>query len=280
MHIFKEKKALIKHLTHTRLEQQSIGYIPTMGALHQGHISLMKKAVEDNKITLSTIFINPTQFNDFQDFKKYPVRLEEDIQKLVEAGVAILYLPDVKEVYPQGIEGLEHYDFGFLEAVAEGEQRSGHFQGVGQVLSRFLSVIQPDKTYMGQKDYQQLLITQKLVEQLQLPTKVIGIPTQREADGLAMSSRNMRLTKYGRKMAPAIYRALRMICNNQKKYPLQELIQKAKDELRNSGIEVEYLMLADAETLQPADTFFTQPQVLLIAAWLDGVRLIDNIILQ
>lgn len=280
MHLFREKKTLEKQLTRIRSMQKSIGFVPTMGALHSGHIALMKKAMEENDITVSTIFVNPTQFNDLQDFKKYPVQVDQDIQKLLEAGVSILYLPDVEEVYPEGTAELESYDFGFLETVAEGAHRPGHFQGVGQVLSRFLSVIRPDKMYMGQKDYQQLLITKKLVELLQLPTSVIGVPTRREADGLAMSSRNVRLSQEGRKIAPAIYENLCMIRNHRQQQPLAALLQKATHNLEKKGFKVEYLMLADAQTLQPAENFTAESQVLLTAVWLDGVRLIDNILLK
>lgn len=276
MYIFKEKERLKKYLDDVGFPGRTVGYVPTMGALHNGHLRLAKKAVSENDIAVSTIFVNPTQFNDVQDFNKYPVQLDTDIRKLLDAGITVLYLPEVKEVYPDGMQQLERYDFGFLETVAEGAFRPGHFQGVAQVLSRFLAVIHPDKLYMGQKDYQQLLITRKLVALLRLPTAVVEVPTQREGDGLAMSSRNARLSDAGRAAAPALYQSLCMIRDQQAHYSFPELRQKAINDLENKGLQVEYLMLADKNTLQPVESFSDRPQVLLAAAWLDGVRLIDN----
>jgi len=283
MLIFKEKKALLKYLPAGRSATSppsSIGYVPTMGALHAGHVKLLERAVAENKITISSVFVNPTQFNDQQDYERYPVQIDKDIQTLVDAGISILYLPEVEDVYPEGMQKLEHFNFGLLETIAEGAHRPGHFQGVGQVLSRFLTIIQPDNMYMGQKDYQQLLITQRLVEIIDLPTKIVGVPTEREEDGLALSSRNARLSQEGRKVAPAIYRALCRIEEHRKEYYLENLVQKATQSLKEQGIEVEYLMLADAHTLKPAKVFSESNQVLLIAAWLEGIRLIDNILLK
>lgn len=276
MYIFKEKTKLEKYLGNIRSEGGTIGYVPTMGALHHGHVTLMEKAIAENDTAVSTIFVNPTQFNDLQDFKEYPMTLDTDILKLLEAGIAVLYLPDVTEVYPDGMQTLERYDFGLLETVAEGAFRPGHFQGVAQVLSRFLGVVRPDKMYMGQKDYQQLLITRRLVELLRLQTTVVEVPTAREAGGLAMSSRNSRLSDVGRGVASAIYQNLCMIRDQRAYCSFQELRQKAAHDLESKGLQVEYLMLADAATLQPAESFSSHPQVLLIAAWLEGVRLIDN----
>ncbi len=279
MYIFREKESLQKYLLKLRSGQQSIGYVPTMGALHEGHLSLINTSVAQNSITLCSIFVNPTQFNEIQDFEKYPIQVEDDIQKVEEAKVSILYLPNKEEVYPEGMTQLEKYDFGSLETLAEGAHRPGHFQGVAQVLSRFLKLIQPDKMYMGQKDYQQLLITKALVKMLGIGTSIEGIPIRREEDGLAMSSRNVRLSERGRKVAPEIYQSLKNIEAKRGQSPLTQLLAEANAHLQGNGLEVEYLMLAHAENLQPEDDFKDHPQILIVAAWLEGVRLIDNLLL-
>lgn len=279
MYIFKEKESLQKFLLKNQSNDSSLGYIPTMGALHEGHLRLMKEARLQNEVTLVSIFVNPTQFNEKKDLENYPIQVEEDIQKLIEADVTALYLPDVQQVYPEGTDNLELYDFGKLETILEGAYRAGHFQGVGQVLSRFLKLINPDRMYMGQKDYQQLLITRKLVNLLGLRVEIIGVPTKREKDGLAMSSRNALLSDEGRDKAKAIAESMQRIEEHKRTGFFKDAQTEALAYLEQLGFQVEYLSLAKADTLEPEQKFRDTKQVLLIAAWLEGVRLIDNILL-
>jgi len=279
MYIFKEKESLQKFLLKNKSEDSSLGYIPTMGALHEGHLELMKEAGLQNKVTLVSIFVNPTQFNEEKDLENYPIQVEDDIRKLIEADVTALYLPDVQQVYPDGMDNLELYDFGKLETILEGAHRAGHFQGVGQVLSRFLKLITPDRMYMGQKDYQQLLITRKLANLLGLRVEIIGVPTKREKNGLAMSSRNALLSDIGRDRAKAIAESLHQIGNHKGKGFFKDAQTEALAYLEQLGFQVEYLSLAKADTLEPEQEFRDTKQVLLIAAWLEGIRLIDNILL-
>ncbi len=281
MYIFKQKAALKRHLRILRERQIRIGYVPTMGALHEGHFALIERAISETDIVICSIFINPTQFNDAQDLKRYPVQTDSDIQKLLEHEMNILFLPSVNEIYPDGLKHLEHYSFGALETMAEGLHRPGHFQGVGQVLSRFLEIIKPDRMFMGQKDYQQLLMTRKLVRLADLKTEIVAVPIRRERDGLAMSSRNIRLSEEARKTAPELYKTLYFVSTNLDKQPLDALLETARKQLEEKGFKVDYLILADAEDLQAVDRFTEkQSLVLLAAAWLEGVRLIDNILVN
>ncbi len=279
MYIFKEKESLQKFLLKNQSNDSSLGYIPTMGALHEGHLRLMKEARLQNEVTLVSIFVNPTQFNEKKDLENYPIQVEEDIQKLIEADVTALYLPDVQQVYPEGTDNLELYDFGKLETILEGAYRAGHFQGVGQVLSRFLKLINPDRMYMGQKDYQQLLITRKLVNLLGLRVEIIVVPTKREIYGLSMSSRNALLSDEGRDKAKAIAESMQRIGEHKRTGFFKDAQTEALAYLEQLGFQVEYLSLAKADTLEPEQKFRDTKQVLLIAAWLEGVRLIDNILL-
>lgn len=279
MIIFKKKEDLQKYLSTDEQKQQKIGFVPTMGALHAGHLSLIERARRETDVVLCSIFVNPTQFNQAEDLEKYPVQVEKDIEYLIEAGADILFLPGVEEIYPQGMKNLETYAFGYLEEIGEGKHRPGHFQGVGQVLARLLKIVDPDKMYMGQKDYQQILITRKLIELLHSRTEIVAVPIKREKDGLAMSSRNARLSQKGRKKAPAIYRSLKKIEAERATHSFPECAEEVISSLEKEGIEVEYLLLADAGTLLPETDFEAHPQVVLIAAWLDGVRLIDNVLL-
>lgn len=277
MIIFKQAAALGRYLEKQGSMQQKTGFIPTMGALHQGHIRLVKEAQKHTDITVCSIFVNPTQFNDPNDYKKYPHTLDKDIYQLELAGTDILFLPSVDEMYPQGIHHLENYDLGYLETILEGAKRPGHFQGVCQVMSRLLQLIRPDQLFMGQKDYQQCMVVQWLLKYLSLDTRFVAVPTIRETDGLAMSSRNMRLLEADRKKAPAIYQALEHIRRHITAGSLAPLVQEARHLLEKEGFKVDYVTTADANTLSPTDHWDgKEPLVALIAAFLGEVRLIDN----
>ena len=286
MYLFKRKTDLKKHLDLVRKNNKSIGFVPTMGALHQGHLSLIQAAKKETDIVVCSIFVNPTQFNDPKDFEKYPVTIDEDIKKLNTVSTDILFLPSVEEMYPDGLNGQQlHYDFGDLENVLEGAFRPGHFQGVGIIVHKLLDIVQPDQLFMGQKDLQQCLIVRQLLRLIHSNAKLVVCPTQREPDGLAMSSRNTRLSPAARKKATAIYQALLKIKENFGKDLLfLEHAREAFDFLKKEGFEPEYvdILLVDNGSIQRLD----QPPaenttvVAAIAAWLDGVRLIDNMILQ
>lgn len=284
MYLFKRSTDLKKHLDLVRKSNKSIGFVPTMGALHEGHLSLIQAARENNDVVVCSIFVNPTQFNDPKDFEKYPITIEEDIKKLNNVSTDILFLPSVEEMYPEGLESDLHYDFGNLETILEGKFRPGHFQGVGRIVHKLLDIVQPNQLFMGQKDLQQCLIIRRLLVVTHSPVKLVVCPTEREKDGLAMSSRNARLSPAARKKATAIYQALLHIKNNfGKGLHFMEGAHEAFDELKKQGFEPEYvdILQLDDDMLHPLD----QPPgnatvIVAIAAWLDGVRLIDNMVLQ
>jgi pantoate--beta-alanine ligase len=283
MVIFKNAKQISDFLILNKRNQKSIGFVPTMGALHDGHISLTNKSVVQNDLTVCSIFVNPTQFNEPEDFKKYPITIENDIYLLESTGCDVLFLPSNSEIYPEGTKNLRSYDLGYLETILEGEFRPGHFQGVCQVVHRLLEIVLPDTIYLGQKDYQQCKVIRKLLELTQLgdTINIEVVPTMREPDGLAMSSRNKRLGAKARLKAATISNVLKNIMTNIKPGNLNELISKSVDQLESSGFKVDYIRIADAETLNSVSNWDGKlPIVALVAAFIDGVRLIDNMILN
>jgi pantoate--beta-alanine ligase len=281
MILFKKAADISDYVRKEISRGQKIGFAPTMGALHQGHISLVETSVLENDITLSSIFINPTQFNDQKDFEKYPVTLEKDIYLLEKAGCDVLFLPQVSEIYPHGTTAKMKYELGYLDTVLEGKYRPGHFQGVCQVVHRLLDIVVPHRLYIGQKDYQQCLVIKKLVELVGSPVEIRICPTTRESDGLAMSSRNLRLSPEDRKKANRIIGALSGM--REKMHPglLAAIEEEAIDALTQDGFKVDYVEIANAESLQLPETWDgNQKMVALVAAFLDDVRLIDNLLLN
>ena len=263
--------------------EKPVGYIPTMGALHAGHTSLIGRARAAGQLTVCSIFVNPTQFNDPEDYKHYPVTTEADIARLLEAECDVLFLPDEAAVYPNGTVMATAYHFGALESVLEGAQRPGHFRGVGQVVGRLLQIIEPQYLYMGQKDYQQCLIAGQLIRLMdrEEAIKLVVCPIVREADGLAMSSRNRRLTEPQRAIAPVIYQCLISIQAKADSGSFPVVQKECLDLLTGKGFAPEYVSLADATTLEPMTDYDPgRPAVCLIAARLGKVRLIDNILLH
>ena len=268
------KRSLLKDST------RSVGFVPTMGALHQGHIALLEQAGRESELVVCSIFVNPTQFNNPADFAKYPITLEKDILMLERAGVHVLFLPAVTELYPDGTENLEHYDLGYLETVMEGAFRPGHFQGVCQVMSRLIKLVEPDKLFMGQKDYQQCMVVKRLLEIMQSNVEFVTCSTVREVDGLAMSSRNMRLNPDERKKATAIFHALTYIRNNVGRTGILALKTEAGKILTDSGFKPDYIEIADGNNLHLLNHIKeSEKPVALIAAFMNEVRLIDNMIL-
>ena len=275
MIIFKSAADLTGYLEKQRAAGQSIGFVPTLGALHQGHISLITISKKTTSLTVCSIFVNPTQFNDPGDFQKYPITIEKDIVLLEKAGTDVLFLPQVGELYPTGTKDLENYDLGALETVLEGAFRPGHFQGVCQVMQRLLHIVRPQHLFMGSKDYQQCMVVQRLLQLMGLPTNLHRCPIVRETDGLAMSSRNARLDPDQRSRSTAIYMALRAIREGWPG-PTATLAEKATGILEKAGFRVDYVAIADRNTLQPVDDGAPKA-VALIAAFMGEVRLIDNL---
>ncbi|HEY4337863.1 MAG TPA: pantoate--beta-alanine ligase [Puia sp.] len=280
MIIYKKAGDLSIWLGKQRLARRTIGFIPTMGALHEGHISLIAISKQTSDLTVASIFVNPTQFNDPKDFQKYPITLEKDIPMLEKAGVDLLFLPEVSEMYPGGTKDLETYDLGSLETILEGKFRPGHFQGVCQVMRRLLEMVGPDDLFMGSKDYQQCMVVQRLLTLMRLPAILHRCPIIREADGLAMSSRNQRLTPEQRATGTAIYRALMAIKAGFKAQPVPVLIDNGTHILEAGGFRVDYVSVADAVTLEPVPGPSPSGVVALVAAFQGEVRLIDNMVLS
>ena len=276
MKVLKSKKTLIDYVERQREMGKKIGFAPTMGALHQGHLSLYKAAKKENDEVISSIFVNPTQFNNPDDFQKYPKTLEKDLELLEKAGVDAVYVPNVEEMYPDGLSS-KKYDFDGLENEMEGKYRPGHFDGVGTIVEELFRQVQPHNAYFGEKDYQQLAIIKKMVEKTKLPVKIHGVTTLREEDGLAMSSRNVRLTETQRKEATIIYETLTKVKEWFKVISLEEIKQKVTDIFRNSNFELEYFVIADEKTLKETDFFYKDKNYrAFIVAYADDVRLIDN----
>lgn len=281
MILFKKKGDLRQFLDKRKNEGSTVGFVPTMGALHQGHISLIERSRQDNSITVCSIFVNPTQFNDPRDFEKYPITIEQDLQMLEQAECDVLFLPSGDEIYPGGLPSHEKFDLGYLETILEGKYRPGHFQGVCMVVKRLLEIVTPDLLYLGQKDYQQCMVIKKLISDFFPGIKTYICPIIREADGLAMSSRNKRLSDDARKRAPAIYQSLKAVQESLGKESLPALKKNATTRLQQQGFKVDYVDIADAGTLQVADEWNgKQKLVALVAAFLGEVRLIDNLLLN
>ena len=268
-------------LNINQLEKNTVGFVPTMGALHKGHISLINKAKAQSAITVCSIFVNPTQFNDKNDFDKYPIQLDKDLEMLLDANCDVVFVPTVEEIYPNGIHDKTSVELGYIGKILEAAQRPGHFEGVLQVVKRLLDIVQPDLLFLGQKDYQQCMVLNKLVDFYKMPIQIIIGDTLRETDGLAMSSRNARLNNDERKTAVKISQALYDIKTHIAKTPIQQLINEQIDFLQeNDSIKVEYLVIANAKTLEPVQVYnATTPLVALVAAKLGEVRLIDNMLI-
>ncbi len=281
MIIFKQPSDIHTFLLKEKSEKIVTGFVPTMGALHQGHIGLIKKARLENDLVICSIFVNPTQFNDPKDFEKYPASIEKDVFSLEKAGCDLLFLPAVNAIYPFGVSRSVTYNLGKLETILEGKFRPDHFQGVCQVVHRLLEIIIPGRLYLGQKDFQQCMVIKKLITDFNINTQIMMCTTQRETDGLAMSSRNIRLNENERKTAPAIYEALVYIKGTLKKGNIVELTESVKARLTKKGLKVDYVEIATEEKLEVLDSWDGETTtVALIAAFSGKVRLIDNLVLN
>jgi len=283
MVIFKKEQDIRQYLKGQSSNGTRIGFVPTMGALHAGHRSLLDQAKQSGALVVCSVFINPTQFNDKSDFEKYPVTREADIRMLLDAGCDVAFFPEVTEMYPNGADGTATYDFGYLDTILEGAQRPGHFKGVGQIVARLIEIVEPQYLYLGQKDYQQCMVIKKLLELTGRAeqVKLVICPTVREADGLAMSSRNMRLTDPQRALAATIYQCLVSIQGKQLSDHFALVQKECLDLLKDKGFEPEYVALASSENLSLLEDYATDTEmVALIAAKIGDIRLIDNILLS
>lgn len=264
----------------TKAHGATVGFVPTMGALHRGHISLIERAKEQCEKVVVSIFVNPTQFNNPEDLKKYPRHLEQDSAMLEAAGCDVLFHPSVLEMYPKPGQK-KHWDFGPVSNTLEGEFRPGHFDGVLTIVQKLFEAVEPDMAFFGEKDFQQLTLIKKMTIKEKLPVEVVACPSIRESTGLAMSSRNMRLSKEEYQNAHAISRTLFFMKENQSLYTPDELQNKGQQILASSqGVQMEYLRIVDSETFLPLREWNVDVKpVVLIAAFVGDVRLIDNIIL-
>lgn len=277
---FRLSEEITEFVERQRKMGKTTGFSPTMGALHAGHLSLLERSQRENNFSVASIFVNPTQFDRSEDLEKYPRTEEQDCAMLEEQGCDGVFLPTVDDIYPEQVGVQDHWDFEGLDQGMEGSNRPGHFDGVAQVVKILLNIVKPDRLYLGQKDYQQFCILRKLVELEEMPVEVRMCPIVREPDGLAMSSRNVRLSPAMRSEAVAISRALfsaREHAPEESPEELREILRKKLEE--NPYLKLEYVEIADPDTLQPLEGWKNGRQgVICVAAWVDGIRLIDNVL--
>lgn len=281
MHNYSTIKAIYSYVSKNRADGKRIGFVPTMGALHQGHLSLVAKAKADNDIVVCSIFVNPTQFNNQSDLENYPSNLHKDQELLLSVGCDAVFFPSVKEMYPKDVKS-EGIDLGEIATTMEGANRPGHFEGVVTIVRKLFEAVPANTAYFGEKDYQQLAVIKQLVKAEQISVKIIGCPIVREKNGLAMSSRNERLSLIGKEKASLIYDQLKWVKEQYFELSVSELKQAVEMFFDESDeFDLEYLTIADENTLQPFEDRRTSkhPRA-FIAVWLEGVRLIDNIGLQ
>jgi pantoate--beta-alanine ligase len=276
MRTFNSVAEITEFLEHERAMGKSVGFVPTMGALHEGHISLVERSVEENDITVVSIFVNPIQFNNPEDLEKYPRNLNADLQMLEKAHTDAVFVPTNKEMYPEPVT--QKYEFGFLSTIMEGKFRPGHFNGVAVVVHKLFDIIRPGKAYFGEKDYQQLMIIKALVNNYNLPVEIIPCPISRESDGLARSSRNARLTEEMRFAAPFIHQQLLRASELSLSMTSKELEAAIADAFeKHDKLELEYFTIADGATLNPIKGRIPENAYGFIAVFAGDIRLIDNI---
>jgi len=275
MNIITTKSELSAFLQQYRNQGKTIGFVPTMGALHEGHLSLVAKSTTCCDITVVSVFVNPTQFNDKNDLANYPRCVEKDCALLEKAGCTAVFTPNVEEMYPE--PDTRQFSFGNLDKVMEGEHRPGHFNGVAQIVSKLFDVVNPDKAFFGLKDFQQVAIIKDMVKQLKLKVEIIPCPIIRESDGLAKSSRNLLLEPEYRAIAPKIHQTLTDAVKQKKSKSPAQICQWITDTIDATNLlKTEYVQIVDFETLQPIASFENQKAIICIAVWAGKIRLIDN----
>jgi pantoate--beta-alanine ligase len=273
--VYTTQNALKSALEHDKIAGKHIGFVPTMGALHEGHLELVKRALKECESVVVSIFVNPTQFNNATDLEKYPRTPEKDIELLSNLGDLKIFLPSVEEIYTS-TDSFPGVDISSLDSVLEGKFRPGHFEGVVHVVYNLFDIVQPDKAYFGLKDFQQVAVIRSMVKQLNLEVEIIPCPTRRQANGLAMSSRNLRLTDEEKDDALIIFQTLNYIRSIKKEYTPMEAQQKAVDFFNVGKLSLEYLEIVDGITLQTLTNDWVEGSVCCIAAFCGSVRLIDN----
>lgn len=281
MYIFKKNKDLQLFLKKQNAAHRNVGFVPTMGALHEGHLSLLRLCLAQNSLSICSIFVNPTQFDQAEDLEKYPRTTDIDIGLLAKVGCDVLFLPSPEEIYPEGLDTAINIDLNGLDEVMEGQFRTGHFAGVMQVVKRLLDITQANNLYMGQKDYQQFAIIQRMIKALSLRVRLVMGTTIREESGLAKSSRNSRLSEKQKEKAALIYNTLEEIKIKLDVLPIEKIKQLAIKQLSIPAFRLEYFEIVDGETLQTVkNTSDSDTLVACIAVWVGDVRLIDNYILK
>lgn len=277
MQIFTKVSDLQNHLSQLRAKGLSLGFVPTMGALHSGHLALIDHASRENDISLISIFVNPTQFNNKSDLEKYPRQIDSDIAKLEETGCDIIFLPSEDEMYPEKVES-EKIDLNGLDTVMEGAHRPGHFDGVATIVGRFFEIINPTRAYFGEKDFQQLLIIRQLTKVMKMDVEIIPHPIERSEKGLALSSRNQLLSSDDQEKSLIIWQSLNWMKDNSENYTPNELINLVSQRFEGSDLKLEYAQIVNENTLLPVDSWSnTDHARAFIAAYISGVRLIDNL---
>ncbi len=278
MLIAKTNKELKKFLENSDINQK-IGFVPTMGALHLGHLKLIEKSKKENLFTVVSIFVNPKQFNNKEDFNKYPITINEDIELLKSVNCDLLYIPTYEEIYPSGMTNVD-IPLHDLDKVYEGEKRPGHFAGVAAVVHRLFSLVEPHKAFFGLKDFQQCLVIKNLRDQYFKNIRLKFCPTIREKSGLAMSSRNKRLSKEGLKVASNIYKAMKEVKSNFNKIDINTALNEGLKLLKQYPIQIDYFSVANKHTLKPNKHWMpVRNNVLLVAVIIEDVRLIDNMVI-
>lgn len=281
MQTFADISALREQISTYKRDGKTIGFVPTMGNLHEGHLTLVKKAQEQADIVIVSIFVNPLQFDRADDLNNYPRTLDDDIAKLTEQGVELVFTPTPEIMYPNGMEQQTSVDVPGISTMLEGASRPGHFRGVSTVVTKLFNIVKPDVACFGEKDYQQLALIRQMVSDLAMDIEIIGVPTVRELDGLALSSRNSLLTLDERQRAPVLSRTMRWISSAIRggRNDFDSIIEDASDQLRAADLQTDKINICDAITLQPA-TAETKQIVILMAAFLGNVRLIDNQVVE
>lgn len=283
MHIFKTIEPLKKFLAEVKSSKNKIGLVPTMGALHEGHMAIILKSLEDNDITVCSIYVNPLQFNNQDDLEKYPRNLKKDLDLLEQSGCQVVFCPPDEIMYPEGKKNSLQLDFGSISHVLEGKHRPGHFNGVGVVLSKLFHLIAPDQAYFGQKDLQQVAVVHKLIQDFFFDIQLIRVPTVRNSKGLALSSRNSRLSGQDKLIASQLYQAINVVKKElqERQVSVAEARQKALQVLEETeSIKLEYLEIVDAASFDMVSDIRKHREIAVcIAAYVGGVRLIDNVLL-
>lgn len=280
MNVFTSKAEVLSFIAKARKDGHSIGFVPTMGALHDGHISLIKRSVSENAITICSIFVNPTQFNNKKDFERYPITIEQDLDKLKKATCSAVFMPSVHEMYPETDN--TQYDLGGLDKPMEGKYRPGHFNGMAMVVLKLFAAVNADVAYFGEKDFQQLVIIRYISKRYHMPIKIVGCPTLRDPDGLAMSSRNLLLSADERKDALAISKTLFATQKLMKEKSVDEVKSWAKNNIaQTSNLRLDYFEIVNSKTLEPIEKWDDAAKInACVAAYSGEVRLIDNVKLK